>query len=376
MFATRGTLHQTPAVPQTASSPLSGVRVLDLTTFLSGPIAAQALVQLGAEVVKIEPPTGDPTRAGRPEPVSPFWWALHRDRKSVVLDLKNPAALAVLLDMVRHVDVVVENYRPGVTTRLGITFEALSAVNPSLIMCSITGYGASGPLSDAAAVDGAIQAFTGAFHLPGVFGERMGPVPAVIADLAGGTTAAQGVLAALVARSTGGTSGGCHVEVDLVGAVLGWLAVSDWVGSTRFPRTVIAEAADGRQFVVQTPLHFSARLAALLGLDHEDTPEYGDRVRNALRAKPRDEWIALLAREGIPASPVQTMAEALAHPDVASESGGGFTLPASPFQFNGERHGSAEPPPTLGEHTESVLRQLLGYDDETLSQLRTKGVFG
>jgi len=363
--------------------PLAGVRVLDLTTFLSGPVAALSLMQLGADVVKIEPPSGDPTRAGRPDPVSPFWWALHRNRRSMVLDLKNDAAREVLFDLVRDADVLIENYRPGVTHRLGITWDVLSVINPDLVMCSITGYGSTGPLADAAAVDGAIQAFTGAFHLPVVVGHGIGPVPAVIADLAGGATAAQGVIAALAGRAMrkltdphDATPGGCHVEVDLVGSVLGWLAVSDWVGSTRFPRTVVAEAADGLPFVVQTPLHFSARLAGLLGLTYEDTPAYGAAVREALRARPRDEWIALLAREGIPASPVQTMAEALTHPNVASENVGGFTLPGSPFRFNGERREFPAPPPTLGADTDEIVSQRLGYDADRIGRLRSAGAFG
>ena len=128
-----------------AARPLAGIRVLDLSTFLSGPSATRALADLGAEVVKIEPPTGDRTRAGtglRPgDPPSEFWLALHRDRRSVVLDLKSDAGRAVLLELATHADVLLENYRPGVTTQLRIAYEDLAPVNPRLVYCTITEIG-------------------------------------------------------------------------------------------------------------------------------------------------------------------------------------------------------------------------------------------
>src|SRR5579864_9395691 len=125
--------------------PLAGVRVIDLTTFLSGPMATHTLGELGADIIKVEPPAGDPTRAGSGlapgEPPSQFWVALHRDRRSVVLDLKQPAGREVLRDLVSQADVLIENFRPGVTARLGITDAELRPLNPRLVYCTLTGYG-------------------------------------------------------------------------------------------------------------------------------------------------------------------------------------------------------------------------------------------
>ena len=169
---------------------LEGVRVLDLTTFLSGPVATRALVQLGAEVVKVESPSGDPTRAGlgirRDQPFLEFWWQLHRGRRSVVLDLKCAAGRDALLALAAEADVLVENYRPGVMQRLGLEPDLLRRRNPRLVTCSITGFGPDGPAADAPALDAAVQAFAGAFDYPAVFGMERGPIPLTVADISGG----------------------------------------------------------------------------------------------------------------------------------------------------------------------------------------------
>src|SRR4051794_805652 len=142
--------------------PLRGVRVLDLTTFLSGPLVTRALADLGAEVIKVEPPGGDLTRGGQDQPTSSLWVNVHRGRKSVVLDLKATAGRGVFLDLVQTTDVLVENYRPGVTERLQIGPEHLRAKNPRLVYCTITGFGPDGPMADQVAIDGPVQAIAGA----------------------------------------------------------------------------------------------------------------------------------------------------------------------------------------------------------------------
>ena len=333
------------------AQPLQGVRILDLTTFLSGPYAAMVLGQLGADVVKVEPPTGDPTRAGRSVPDSDFWFALHRDRRSVVLDLKQDRDRARLLELVPHVDVVLDNARPGVMERLGVSPAVLRAAHPAVITCSITGYGATG--SDAPAIDGVIQAATGAFELPEAFGQPAGPVPAQIADLAGGTAASQAILAALYRRER--TGQGSHITIALTEALLPWLSVVDRSGSMRSPGTIVATGSDGRRFVIQTPMHFRDRLATLLGLKHAATEEYAQHVRDQMATRPAAAWLAELAAEGIPAAEVRTYAEALEAAGAATEIVGGRRVPASPFVFDGVRRASRLPPPSLGEQTADVL---------------------
>jgi crotonobetainyl-CoA:carnitine CoA-transferase CaiB-like acyl-CoA transferase len=340
------------------ASPLAGVRVLDLTTFLSGPYACLVLAQLGAQIVKVEPPTGDPTRGGQPVPANDLWFGLHRGRQSVVLDLKRDDDRTSFLELAKRADVVIDNYRPGVTTRLRVAASDLRAVNDRLIVCSISGYGARSSMAGAAAIDGVVQAFAGSFVLPTVFGLPEGPVPCQIADLAGGTAAAHAVLAALYARERTGT--GCAIELSLVECLLSWLGGVDKTGSLRSPNTVLATGSDGARFVVQTTLHFRTRLATLLGLEFEATEEYADRVRAVLATRPCAEWLQLLEREGVPAAPIQTIAEALAHPDIVSETVGERAVAASPFVIDGARRRTDAPPPVLGADTDAVLREWLG----------------
>ena len=333
------------------AQPLEDVRVLDLTTFLSGPYAAMVLGQLGADVVKVESPTGDPTRGGQPVPDSDFWVALHRGRRGVVLDLKQPGDHARLLEMVPGFDVVLDNARPGVMDRLSLGPAVLRAAHPSVITCSITGYGADG--SAAPAIDGVIQASTGAFDLPVAFGQPSGPLPMQIADLAGGTAASQAILAALYERAR--TGEGTHISIALTDALLPWLSIIDRTGATRSPGTIVATGSDDQRFLVQAPMHFKGRLAALLGLEYEPTEEYAQTVRARLATRPAADWLKVLAAEGIPAAEVHSYDEALAAPDAATDVVGDRRVPASPFVFDGTRRPSTAPPPALGQHTAELL---------------------
>jgi crotonobetainyl-CoA:carnitine CoA-transferase CaiB-like acyl-CoA transferase len=357
-----------------AASPLDGIRVVDLTTFLSGPIAAMALLQLGAEVIKVEPPSGDVTRGGADAPLSPFYWALHRGRRSAALDLKSAAGRDVLLELVATADVLIENFRPGVMARLDLDWPTLQATNPRLIVGSITGYGANSPMAEAPAIDGVVQAFSGSFGLPQVYGMPAAPVPMTIADLAAGSITAQGILASLYTRERTGV--GARIEIALIDALMPWLCASDWVGSLRYPGTVVATGSDGLDFVVQTPSHFRARLSTLVGVEFEPTDAYGRAVRAVLATRTRQEWLTVLADEGIPAAPVHTLDEALAHPATATVEVDGRVLADSPFVIDGQRRSTAVAPPRLGEHTELVLREVLGYDDHKIATCRASGAFG
>ncbi len=379
---------------------LAGIRVLDLTTFLSGPIATRSLVQLGAEVVKVEPPSGDPTRAGhgtRPgQPHLEFWWQLHRGRRSVVLDLKEPAGREALLALAGRADVLVENFRPGVMQRLGLAPERLRRENPRLVTCSITGFGPDGPAADAPALDAAVQAFAGAFEYPAVFGMEEGPIPLTVADISGGAAAAQAIVAALFARERSGE--GCRLSLSLTETLLQWLLVSDRMGFLRSPATLLAEGSDGGRFVVQTTLHFRDRLLELLdaepataGLARDprfatwearvaNADAFVAAARRAFAARPRAEWLARLAAAGLPAGPVQKIDEALVHPQLqhtgAAATAGGHRVVRSPFVVDGDRDDDTNAPPTLGEHTAVVLSEWLGWDDAHIAGLAGAGAFG
>ena len=392
-----------PAV--SAEEPLAGTRVLDLTTFLSGPVAARTLADLGADVIRVESPQGDPTRAGtamhRGDPPSAFYVALHRDRRSIVLDLKTDAGRNVLYDLVAVSDVLLENYRPGVTSRLGVTYDDVRPFNPRLVYCTITGFGPDGPYSQLPATDGAVQAFSGVLELTGERDEFGLPVPVPIADLVAGATAAQGVLAALVARQH--TDAGTHLDVSMVEALLGWLLVGDRERTLAPPTTLVVEGGDGVPVLVQTSLHFQPRLAELLAKvpgcaelvadprfatresrqEHRD--DYERLVRRAFASRPSGDWLDALQTIGIPASRIQPVDVALAHPQLGyREATAVLDVPglgrqpvlASPFRFDGRRKAETTPPPTLGEHTAVVLRTVLGFDDETVMDFTRRGAFG
>ena len=366
----------------TAPLPLDGITVLDLTTFLSGPMATHTLGELGADVIKVEPPAGDPTRVGRL-----YWAALHRDRRSVVLDLKRPAGVAVLRDLVARADVLIENYRPGVTARLGITDADLRPLNPRLVTCSITGYGPAGEGADRPATDGPIQAFTGALELNGA------PVPLTVGDLSGAAHAATAIVAALYARER--TGRGSQIELSLAETLLQWLTVGDRGGTLSPPTTLVVPAADGQRLLIQTPMHMRARFVELLGLrDPQWATVEGQRaaldgyvaaVAGAVAAKAAGDWLAALAHAGIPAAAVRTIEEAMGDPQLVERGatavvevpGAGPTRVAlSPFVVDGERRSTTTLPPGLGEHTESVLRELLGYDNARIADARATGALG
>jgi crotonobetainyl-CoA:carnitine CoA-transferase CaiB-like acyl-CoA transferase len=397
--------HRPPAGDDDPSRPLVGLRVLDLTTFLSGPITARALADLGADVIRVEPPRGDPTRAGTAlhpgDPPSEFYLALHRDRRGIVLDLKSASGTAVLGDLVGVSDVLLENYRPGVTTRLGITYEDLVPRNPRLVYCTITGFGSDGPHSQFPATDGAVQAFGGVLELTGPVGSLGLPVPLPLADLVAGATAAQGVLAALLARERRGR--GAHVDISMLESLLGWLLVGDRERTLAPPTTLVVEAADGESILVQTSLHFQGRLATVLAevpgcaaltdddryatraARQEHLDDYLALVQQAFRTRSSDEWLVELQAIGIPASRIQRIDDALAEPQLAHRDAvvdvdvpglGRRSVLASPFRFDGHRKTDTTPPPTLGEHTAAVLRELVGYDDARVETLRQQGAFG
>jgi crotonobetainyl-CoA:carnitine CoA-transferase CaiB-like acyl-CoA transferase len=335
------------------------------------------------------------------DPPSEFYVALHRDRRSIVLDLKSDAGRQVLRDLVATADVLLENFRPGVTARLGVTYEDLAPANPRLVYCTITGFGPDGPSSQQPATDGAVQAFGGALELTGEVGGFGVPMPIPVADLVAGATAAQGVLAALVERAR--TDLGTHVDVSMLESLLGWLLVGDRDRTNAPPTTMVLTASDGIDVVVQTPMHFQPRLVELLaavpGCDDLATDarfatrelrtghraEYEALAQRAFRSRPSADWLETLQTIGIPAAPVQRIDDALTHAQMQHRGAyseidvpglGPRTVLASPFVFDGERKRETTPPPTLGEHTVSVLHDDLGYADDTITDLEVRGAFG
>jgi crotonobetainyl-CoA:carnitine CoA-transferase CaiB-like acyl-CoA transferase len=315
--------------------PLLGVRVLDLTTFLAGPLATRALADLGADVLKVEPPTGDPTRAGWTGEGDPsfYWQTLHGGRRSTVIDLASPAGRETFLELASGADVVVENLRPGVTARFGIDGPSLRALFPRLITCAIKGFDEP-LLAGIAATDGPVQAWTGSVELMNAWCGSLLPMPMQAGDIAGGAAASQGVLAALVAR--GRTGVGSHIDVSLSGALTQWMAVTDRMLTLKPPVTLVLTGADGERFLVQVPLRFAAQLRLVLGIA-DDVPREGIAVaaQAAAATEPASVWLERLWAAGVPAAPVRAPS---------------LDRPRPPWTFDGELPEPAGPPPALGAH--------------------------
>jgi crotonobetainyl-CoA:carnitine CoA-transferase CaiB-like acyl-CoA transferase len=302
---------------------LAGVRVLDLSIWRPGPYATQLLVELGADVVKVEPPGGDPMRV-----FPTLFDALNAGKRSAAVDLKDAAGRAAVLELARGADVVVEGFRPGVVRGLGVDYESVRHVNPSFVYCSISGYGQDGPLAQLPGHDLNYQAWAGAL---GPRTEKDGPVvPRVpIADLAGGAYAALAVCAAMVRRSSGGE--GEVIDVSMADVMASWtgavppLTLPDGqeLGG-QVPGYGTFRTADGGWVAlgVISEDHFWARLTRALGLDHAASLSFPERlalteplaaeVAEAIATRDRNELVAKLVAAGVPASPVLSQPEMLA----------------------------------------------------------------
>ncbi|MFO1079316.1 MAG: CoA transferase [Reyranellaceae bacterium] len=400
--------------PAGAPTPLQDVLVADFSRVLAGPVCTQLLADLGARVVKVEHPDGDDMRHARQAAANGLtaaFLALNRGKQSLVLDLATPAGHAVALDLVRRADVLVENFTPGVMQRLGLGYEALAALNPRLVYCSVSAYGQSGAASRRSGYDPVIQAESGLMSLNG-FAEgppvRIGPP---VVDVSTGMMACNAVLAGLLARSH--TGRGQHVEVALfdtaanLGALYGMSHLIDGSVPGRFGQAPpgaapvgLFEAGDGPFYLCIVNDRLWRRLATevLERPDLADDPRFAtnrDRADNraalfaALGAifatRSRDAWMARLLAANVPAGPVRSLAEAYASPEMQARGLArsvphplGGTVPdiAPPFRFSATPLADPVPAPGLGQHADPVLRDLLGYDDTRRAELAAQGAFG
>lgn len=372
--------------------PLSGLRVLDLSHFLAGPFATMVLGDLGAEVVKVEPPAGDPVRRIPPheiDGVSTFFFSVNRNKQSIVIDLKTAEGRDGFLGLVESADVVCHNFRPGVLERLGLGFEALLERNPRVVLCSVYGFDSEGPYADYPAVDSLVQALSGVMSLTG---EEDGPPARVgyqIGDTAGGLFAAIAILAGVHGRGVDGR--GRHVEVSLLDAQLSllvWQAqdylthdvVYGRMGTKHptLPPSQAFECADGR-YVYATPSAIPAwwagycRAVGEPGL--ESDPAFADlaaRQRNRekledilarkFRTAPSSHWVSKFQEQGVPVALVQTVDEAFRFPTVARRNmvveveladGSTAKMVGNPIKTGAREVFQA--PPWLGQHTQEVL---------------------
>jgi crotonobetainyl-CoA:carnitine CoA-transferase CaiB-like acyl-CoA transferase len=406
-----------PSPEASAPGPLAGIRVVDLSTVLAGPYATMVLADLGADVVKIEPPDGDATRGWGPPWVgdasagtrtAAYYLAVNRNKRSVRLDLKADGGADVLRRLLAGADVLVENFRPGSLDRLGFNEATLESIYPKLIHLAISGYGTTGSAADRPGYDFVIQAVGGLMSITGDADEDGGrpmKVGVAISDVVTGLYATIGILAALLAREDVGQ----RVDVSLLGSTLAILvnqAQNAFVSGrspgrrgNAHPNIVPYETfatADGELALAVGSERQWPRLCAALGLpDLAADPRFatnGDRVerRAELRPilaarfaeRPTADWAAALDAAEIPWGAVADVATAFASPEAAAlemtievehPAFGALRQIGIPLRFAATPGAIRTPPPLLGEHTDEVLREV-GYSWAEVTSLRTRGV--
>jgi len=392
--------------------PLKGIRVLDLSRVLAGPFCSMTLADLGAEVIKVEMPgTGDDTRAYPPfiGSQSSYFMSANRNKKSITLDLKAKEGQEILHRLAAKCDVVLENFRPGVTSRLAADYATLSKINPQLIYCSISSFGQTGPYAERPGYDLIIQGMGG---LMGITGEPDGPpvrIGVAITDIGSGMWATIAILAALQARARDGK--GQHLDISMMDGSVSWMT---YVAGNYFatgkapPRMGSAHpsivpyqafvASDGKSILLgggNDRLFVS--LCEGLGLPElPKDPKFSgneNRVKNRttlipilekrFREKPRDEWIKVLEALGVPVAPVYTIDEIFAdeqvkhrgmlvevpHPELGKvkQIAPAIRMSETPCVIE-------SPPPLLGQHTDEILQKLAGYTGEEVKNLREKKI--
>jgi crotonobetainyl-CoA:carnitine CoA-transferase CaiB-like acyl-CoA transferase len=391
--------------------PLDGLTVLDLTRVLSGPYCTMLLADMGARVIKIERPgRGDETRTWGPPFVageSTYFLSINRNKESVTLDFKMPAGRDALDRLIARADVLVENFRPGTLDRCGLDAPSLRERHPRLIHASISGYGQTGPRRTEAGYDAVMQAEGG---LMSITGDGNGPpfrMGVAIVDLVAGLLAAQGILLALYARERRGT--GQHVDVSMFDGVISLLSyqASAVLNSPFAPRRLgnrhptiapydSVPAADGEFFLAVGNDEQFRRMCDVIALPQmavdgryatnparvANHAALRDALAARLRERGRDEWIARLTAAGVPCGAVRDVADALADPQVAARrmieavehaAAGVIRVLGVPVKLSETPGAVRSAPPTLGQHTDTVLREL-GFDAAAIAAMRANAV--
>ncbi len=405
-----------PYTPRPADAPtaLGGIRIVDFTHFVAGPVATMLLADLGAEVIKIEKPEGgddfrtfQPFRHGLG---APFAWA-NRNKKSIVLDLTRPDGQQVARDLVAGADVVVENFSAGVMDRFGLGWDALSALNPRLIYCAVSAYGRSGPDADRLGFDPIAQAESGFMSMNGFPDhEPLRAGPAVM-DMTTAFMASHTILGALMARTHLGT--GQYVEVSLFDTavmMVGFHALSylmSGVPATRFGNNSndavpvgVFHASDGPFYLAVANDRIFTRLTDQV-LDRPDLGAHPHFARGLGRVEhkaelwglleslfahhPRQHWLDRMRAAGVPAGAVRSLAEGMTSPEIRARGSltelehpviGPVPNVAPPFRYSRTPIVDPEPAPLLGQHQHEVLTGVLGYDPATVERLGRAGAFG
>jgi len=398
------------------NKPLQGVRILDLTHMLSGPYGAMILADLGAETIKVEPLHGEGTRkllASDPknslEGMGAYYITLNRNKKSTAIDLKNPAGLEVFYDLVKEADIVISNFGAGVPERLKIDYETLSAINPRVITCVVSGFGSDGPNHKRPAFDQVAQATGGGMSITGM--DKNHPMRAgiPIGDLGGGMFGVMGILSALFERERSGK--GQHVDISMLDSqisLLNYMATMYFlsgddpypIGNSHFVHVPYDtfKCSDGFIVIAVITDNFWTNLKEVVSVPEFDDPELDgqpgrwaardmimEKLNETLSTNTSAHWIAELEAKRIPCAPVNRFSQALSDEqvlhrnmvvDIKHPSGKSTKGPGNPIKLSRTNEESFSPAPLLGEHTEEVFKSLLDYDDDKLAKLKADGVIG
>ncbi|MDM7999174.1 MAG: CoA transferase, partial [Dehalococcoidia bacterium] len=382
---------------------LKGIRILDLSVGIAGPFASQILGDLGAEIIKIEQPgLGDIARGAAPQLQGESFYhlAVNRNKKSVELDLSTDLGKTALHDLSRISDAVLDNYRPGVLKRLGAEYETLRAINPMIVSCTITGYGDSGPYCQYPAFDDMAEGISGVYSMSGESEKRPVRLPVPIADLAAGVFAAIAILFGVIQREKVGA--GCKLSVSLLDAVMFLLETNFQTyfitGEAPRPRgrrhpispmVGIFETKNGH--IVLGPSW--PRIARLIGKEwmmhdprfstvearFKNKDDLEDLIEEGLREADSEDWLELMHAEDVAAGPLNTLEKAIQDPQVIHNKTvvilrhplcGEVRNIECPIRLERTETIGHSPPPLLGQHTDEVLRDLLGYSDEQITRLK------
>lgn len=394
---------------------LEGILVLDLTHMLSGPYGAMLLADLGARTIKVEAPiSGEATRhllatsaEYSRQGMGAYFLTLNRGKESVCIDLKSDSGRDVFYDLVRKADVVFDNFSVGVTKRLKIDHETLAAINPGIITCSVSGFGETGPEPNRPAFDQVVQAMGGGMSITGFSGGEPARSGIPIGDLGGGMFGALGILSALVARGKHGR--GQHIDVSMLDVQISLL---NYMATMYLMSGIVPERMGNAHFVHVPYNTFKTQtgyiIIACIGdafyeklldviphpaLRQEKFKKQPGRfaecdlvnsiVQDALLNNTAEYWLNKLSAARIPCGPVNDFKQALLDPQIVArnmvvnvklQSGETVSMPGNPIKLSAVKDEQFGPPPLLGEHTDSVLAELLGYDAERIAPLKAAGV--